>query len=196
MVYSDYHRLIMASTYRPCLQHRLWPLSPNNSVAIWQKHINGKLSHIFSLCWTAAMRQLRYLVSYQMISKMEVCWKTSKACLLGASFLIDGEDVCVYFWWAFMLLQVQPYLYLQRQKHRSWRVVQFIVSYSIFYSIKHSLIRISIDIYLGMELAVVPTALAEFSPPRYRGAMVSLYWLSVKVCRTCRGYLPLSNSDL
>ncbi|KIW46759.1 uncharacterized protein PV06_02403 [Exophiala oligosperma] len=35
--------------------------------------------------------------------------------------------------------------------------------------------------YLGMELAVVPTTLAELSPPRFRGSMVGLYWLSIKV---------------
>lgn len=32
-----------------------------------------------------------------------------------------------------------------------------------------------------MELASVPVALAEFSPPRWRSSMVGLYWLSIKV---------------
>ncbi|KIW18021.1 hypothetical protein PV08_02308 [Exophiala spinifera] len=35
--------------------------------------------------------------------------------------------------------------------------------------------------YLGMELAVVPTTLAELSPPRFRSSMVGLYWLSIKL---------------
>jgi len=38
-----------------------------------------------------------------------------------------------------------------------------------------------IDVYLGMEQAVLPTMLAELAPPRVRGGMVSIYWLSIKV---------------
>jgi hypothetical protein len=39
-----------------------------------------------------------------------------------------------------------------------------------------------IDIYLGMQLAVIPTFLAEISPAHLRGSMGVLYWLSIKVC--------------
>ncbi|PWY90229.1 sugar transport protein [Aspergillus heteromorphus CBS 117.55] len=36
-------------------------------------------------------------------------------------------------------------------------------------------------IYLGMTMAVIPTALAELAPGRIRGAMGVLYWLSIKI---------------
>ncbi|PYH89951.1 sugar transport protein [Aspergillus ellipticus CBS 707.79] len=36
-------------------------------------------------------------------------------------------------------------------------------------------------IYLGMQMAVIPTALAELAPGKIRGAMGVLYWLSIKV---------------
>ncbi|OZJ01990.1 hypothetical protein BZG36_04686 [Bifiguratus adelaidae] len=32
-----------------------------------------------------------------------------------------------------------------------------------------------------MELAVIPTTLAELAPPRYRGGIVGMYWLSIKI---------------
>lgn len=37
------------------------------------------------------------------------------------------------------------------------------------------------DIYLGMQLAVIPTTLAELAPRNVRGAMGVLYWLSIKI---------------
>lgn len=37
------------------------------------------------------------------------------------------------------------------------------------------------DVYLGMQLAVIPTFLAEISPAHLRGGMGVLYWLSIKV---------------
>ncbi|KAJ5587474.1 general substrate transporter, partial [Penicillium hispanicum] len=37
------------------------------------------------------------------------------------------------------------------------------------------------DIYLGMEMAVIPTTLTELAPARVRGGMGVLYWLSIKV---------------
>ncbi|PYH30452.1 sugar transport protein [Aspergillus neoniger CBS 115656] len=36
-------------------------------------------------------------------------------------------------------------------------------------------------IYLGMQLAVIPTTLAELAPRNVRGAMGVLYWLSIKI---------------
>jgi MFS transporter, SP family, sugar:H+ symporter len=38
-----------------------------------------------------------------------------------------------------------------------------------------------IDIYLGMQLAVIPTFLAEIAPAHLRGGTGALYWLSIKV---------------
>lgn len=38
-----------------------------------------------------------------------------------------------------------------------------------------------VDIYLGMQLAVIPTFLAEISPAHLRGGTGALYWLSIKV---------------
>ena len=37
------------------------------------------------------------------------------------------------------------------------------------------------DVYLGMQLAVIPTALTELAPAQLRGGMCALYWLSIKV---------------
>ncbi|KAJ6102761.1 general substrate transporter [Penicillium sp. IBT 16267x] len=37
-----------------------------------------------------------------------------------------------------------------------------------------------IDIYLGMQLAVIPTFLTELAPAKHRGGMGVLYWLSIK----------------
>lgn len=42
-----------------------------------------------------------------------------------------------------------------------------------------------LDIYLGMQLAVIPTALSELAPAKIRGGMGVLYWLSIK----CGGLL-------
>ncbi|KAJ5122139.1 hypothetical protein N7526_009076 [Penicillium atrosanguineum] len=42
-----------------------------------------------------------------------------------------------------------------------------------------------IDIYLGMQMAVIPTALSELAPAKFRGGMGVLYWLSIK----CGGLL-------
>lgn len=42
-----------------------------------------------------------------------------------------------------------------------------------------------LDIYLGMQMAVIPTALSELAPARVRGGMGVLYWLSIK----CGGLL-------
>ena len=36
------------------------------------------------------------------------------------------------------------------------------------------------DIYLGMQLAVIPTFLAELAPAKNRGGMGVVYWLSIK----------------
>ncbi|PWY81647.1 sugar transport protein [Aspergillus sclerotioniger CBS 115572] len=36
-------------------------------------------------------------------------------------------------------------------------------------------------IYLGMQMAVIPTTLAELAPRNVRGAMGVLYWLSIKI---------------
>ncbi|GLI74262.1 hypothetical protein PoHVEF18_002499 [Penicillium ochrochloron] len=38
-----------------------------------------------------------------------------------------------------------------------------------------------IDIYLGMQMAVIPTTLTELAPAKVRGGMGVLYWLSIKV---------------
>ena len=37
------------------------------------------------------------------------------------------------------------------------------------------------DIYLGMQLAVIPTTLSEIAPARNRGGVSVLYWLAIKV---------------
>lgn len=37
------------------------------------------------------------------------------------------------------------------------------------------------DVYLGMQLAVIPTALTELAPAQVRGGMCVLYWLSIKI---------------
>lgn len=37
------------------------------------------------------------------------------------------------------------------------------------------------DIYLGMQLAVIPTALSELAPAKNRGGVGVLYWLAIKV---------------
>ncbi|OOQ85547.1 sugar transporter [Penicillium brasilianum] len=36
-------------------------------------------------------------------------------------------------------------------------------------------------IYLGMQMAVIPTTLTELAPAKFRGGMGVLYWLSIKV---------------
>ncbi|KAJ5370675.1 sugar transport protein [Penicillium cataractarum] len=38
-----------------------------------------------------------------------------------------------------------------------------------------------IDVYLGMQMAVIPTTLTELAPAKVRGGMGVLYWLSIKV---------------
>lgn len=37
------------------------------------------------------------------------------------------------------------------------------------------------DVYLGMQMAVIPTTLTELAPAKVRGGMGVLYWLSIKV---------------
>ena len=40
-----------------------------------------------------------------------------------------------------------------------------------------------VDAYLGMQMSVIPTTLAELAPANVRGGTGVLYWLSIKVCR-------------
>lgn len=39
----------------------------------------------------------------------------------------------------------------------------------------------TIDVYMGMVIAVIPTTLAELAPAKIRGAMGVLFWLSIKI---------------